>query len=72
MYIHVLMRYVRPRRTWGEQNTEAEAFEQLDYALSKGVNFIDTAELYPVSDAAGCMTGVCCACYNHNGTISIT
>eukprot|EP00201_Polytomella_parva_P011534 CAMPEP_0175073856 /NCGR_PEP_ID=MMETSP0052_2-20121109/20863_1 /TAXON_ID=51329 ORGANISM="Polytomella parva, Strain SAG 63-3" /NCGR_SAMPLE_ID=MMETSP0052_2 /ASSEMBLY_ACC=CAM_ASM_000194 /LENGTH=356 /DNA_ID=CAMNT_0016341849 /DNA_START=54 /DNA_END=1124 /DNA_ORIENTATION=+ len=34
--------------TWGEQNTEEEAWEQLDYALSKGVNFIDTAELYPV------------------------
>ncbi|GFR50541.1 hypothetical protein Agub_g12815 [Astrephomene gubernaculifera] len=34
--------------TWGEQNTEEEAFAQLDYALSAGVNFIDTAELYPV------------------------
>lgn len=34
--------------TWGEQNTEAEAFEQLDYALEQGINFIDTAELYPV------------------------
>ncbi|KAG2494215.1 hypothetical protein HYH03_007571 [Edaphochlamys debaryana] len=34
--------------TWGEQNTEEEAHEQLDYALSVGVNFIDTAELYPV------------------------
>ncbi|GIL76310.1 hypothetical protein Vretimale_5877 [Volvox reticuliferus] len=34
--------------TWGEQNTEEEAFEQLDYALANGVNFIDTAELYPV------------------------
>jgi aryl-alcohol dehydrogenase-like predicted oxidoreductase len=34
--------------TWGEQNTEAEAFEQLDAATSAGVNFIDTAELYPV------------------------
>jgi len=32
--------------TWGEQNTQDEAFEQLDYALDKGVNFIDTAELY--------------------------
>ncbi len=32
--------------TWGEQNTESEAWEQLDYALDKGVNFIDTAELY--------------------------
>jgi len=34
--------------TWGEQNTEAEAHEQLDYALSRGVNFIDVAEMYPV------------------------
>lgn len=34
--------------TFGEQNTEQEAFEQLDYALSRGINFIDTAELYPV------------------------
>lgn len=34
--------------TWGEQNTQAEAFEQLDYALANGVNFIDTAEMYPV------------------------
>ncbi|MEM9478025.1 MAG: NADP(H)-dependent aldo-keto reductase [Verrucomicrobiota bacterium] len=34
--------------TWGEQNTEAEAHEQLDYALDQGVNFIDTAEMYPV------------------------
>lgn len=30
--------------TWGCQNTEEEAFEQLDYALSKGVNFIDTGQ----------------------------
>jgi aryl-alcohol dehydrogenase-like predicted oxidoreductase len=34
--------------TWGEQNTEAEAFEQLDYALEQGVNLIDAAEMYPV------------------------
>ena len=34
--------------TWGEQNTEAEAHEQLDRALAAGVNFIDTAELYPI------------------------
>lgn len=34
--------------TWGEQNTEVEAREQLDFALDHGVNFIDTAELYPV------------------------
>ncbi|HID45198.1 MAG TPA: NADP(H)-dependent aldo-keto reductase [Chromatiaceae bacterium] len=34
--------------TWGEQNTEAEAHEQLDYAFGQGINFIDTAEMYPV------------------------
>ncbi|MFK2818830.1 aldo/keto reductase [Flavobacteriaceae sp. LMIT009] len=34
--------------TWGNQNTEAEGHEQLDYAIDQGVNFIDTAELYPV------------------------
>ena len=34
--------------TWGEQNTEEEAHEQLDYALDQGINFIDTAEMYPV------------------------
>lgn len=33
---------------WGEQNTEEDAYEQLDYAISQGVNFIDTAELYPI------------------------
>ena len=34
--------------TWGEQNTELEAFEQMDFALDLGVNFWDTAELYAV------------------------
>ena len=34
--------------TWGEQNTQEEAFEQMDYALDQGVNFWDTAELYAV------------------------
>lgn len=38
--------------TWGEQNTEAEAFAQLDFALDAGVNFIDAAELYPVPPRA--------------------
>ena len=32
--------------TFGDQNTEAEAHEQLDYALSQGINFIDTADVY--------------------------
>jgi aryl-alcohol dehydrogenase-like predicted oxidoreductase len=34
--------------TWGEQNTEAEGHEQLNYAVEKGINFIDTAEMYSV------------------------
>ena len=34
--------------TWGEQNTQEEGFEQMDYALDQGVNFFDTAELYSV------------------------
>ncbi|MFV0238356.1 MAG: NADP(H)-dependent aldo-keto reductase [Flavobacteriales bacterium] len=34
--------------TWGEQNTEREAHEQLDYAATQGINFIDTAELYAI------------------------
>jgi aryl-alcohol dehydrogenase-like predicted oxidoreductase len=34
--------------TWGEQNTEAEGHEQMDYAFERGVNFLDTAELYPI------------------------
>lgn len=42
--------------TFGEQNTEAEAHEQLDFALSQGINFIDTAEMYPVPPQAGTYT----------------
>ncbi|MBI3728487.1 MAG: aldo/keto reductase [Burkholderiales bacterium] len=38
--------------TFGEQNTEAEAHEQLDYVLERGINFIDTAEMYPVMPRA--------------------
>ena len=34
--------------TWGTQNSEKDAFEQMDYAFEKGVNFFDTAELYSV------------------------
>ncbi|PTQ12743.1 NADP(H)-dependent aldo-keto reductase [Sphingomonas oleivorans] len=35
--------------TWGSQNSEAEAHAQIDYALEQGVNFLDTAEAYPVT-----------------------
>jgi aryl-alcohol dehydrogenase-like predicted oxidoreductase len=34
--------------TWGRQNSEDDAHEQMDYALDQGVNFFDTAELYPI------------------------
>ncbi len=34
--------------TWGEQNTQEEGFEQMDYAVEKGINFFDTAELYAI------------------------
>lgn len=38
--------------TWGVQNTEAEGHAQIDYALDKGVNFIDTAEVYAIPSNA--------------------
>ncbi|HJV83722.1 NADP(H)-dependent aldo-keto reductase [Noviherbaspirillum sp.] len=38
--------------TFGEQNTEADAHSQLDYAIERGINFIDTAEMYPVMPRA--------------------
>ena len=34
--------------TWGEQNSEREGFEQMDFALNQGVNFWDTAEIYSI------------------------
>jgi aryl-alcohol dehydrogenase-like predicted oxidoreductase len=38
--------------TWGQQNNESEAHSQLDYALDRGINFVDTAEMYPVPGRA--------------------
>lgn len=38
--------------TFGNQNSEAEAHSQLDYALERGVNFVDTAEMYPIGGNA--------------------
>jgi aryl-alcohol dehydrogenase-like predicted oxidoreductase len=38
--------------TWGEQNSEAEAHAQMDYAVAQGVNFFDAAEMYPVPPRA--------------------
>ena len=38
--------------TWGEQNTQSEAFEQMNYSLENGVNFWDTAELFAVPPKA--------------------
>jgi len=42
--------------TWGHQNSEAEAHAQLDCALARGANFIDTAEMYPVPPSAATYT----------------
>ncbi len=39
--------------TWGRQNTEAEGHAQMDYALSEGINFLDTAEIYAVPPNPG-------------------
>jgi aryl-alcohol dehydrogenase-like predicted oxidoreductase len=38
--------------TWGQQNTEAEGHAQMDYALDQGINFFDTAEMYPIPPKA--------------------
>jgi len=38
--------------TWGQQNTEAEGFAQMDYALEQGINFFDTAEMYAIPPRA--------------------
>lgn len=38
--------------TWGEQNSEADAHAQLDFAIAHGINFIDAAEMYPVPPKA--------------------
>lgn len=38
--------------TWGLQNTQAEGFEQMDYALERGINFFDTAEMYAIPPSA--------------------
>ena len=38
--------------TWGQQNSESEAHEQLDYAWAQGINFLDTAEMYSVPPRA--------------------
>lgn len=42
--------------TFGDQNTQAEAHAQLDFALEKGINFFDTAEMYPVPPKAETFT----------------
>ncbi len=38
--------------TWGFQNTQAQGFEQMDYALERGINFFDTAEMYVIPPSA--------------------
>ncbi|MEJ2591207.1 MAG: NADP(H)-dependent aldo-keto reductase [Candidatus Thiodiazotropha sp.] len=42
--------------TYGQQNSEREGHEQLDYAVERGINFIDTAEMYPVPPRAETVT----------------
>jgi len=43
--------------TWGTQNSAAEAHAQIEFALDHGVNFIDTAELYPATPMSAATTG---------------
>jgi aryl-alcohol dehydrogenase-like predicted oxidoreductase len=43
--------------TWGSQNSEAEAHAQIEYALDRGVNFLDTAEMYPTTPLSRATTG---------------
>ncbi|MEM0898955.1 MAG: aldo/keto reductase [Pseudomonadota bacterium] len=43
--------------TWGSQNSEIEAFEQMDYSVDQGVNFFDTAEMYPTTPPAHTTAG---------------
>ena len=52
--------------TWGTQNSEKDAFEQMDYAVSQGINFFDTAEIYsvpPTSDSYGKTELMICLLY---------
>ena len=64
--------------TFGEQNSEAEAHEQLDYAVAQGVNFLDTAEMYPVPPNAATygrtetFVGNWLARHKHDGIIVAT
>ena len=44
--------------TWGQQNNVEEACEQMDYAVSRGVNFFDVAEMYPVPPSAETQGGI--------------
>ncbi|MCP4073891.1 MAG: aldo/keto reductase [Hyphomicrobiales bacterium] len=44
--------------TWGSQNSETEAHQQLDYAIGEGINFIDTAEMYPATPCQSETTGL--------------
>ena len=38
--------------TWGEQNNQEDGFKQMDYAVERGVNFFDTAEVYSIPTRA--------------------
>ena len=59
--------------TWGQQNTQEEGFEQMDYALEQGVNFFDTAELYsipPKAETQGSTETIIGNWFNKNGNRS--
>ena len=52
--------------TWGEQNSQEEGFQQMDYAIDQGVNFWDTAELYsipPKEETFGHTVIILCNCF---------
>lgn len=56
--------------TWGEQNTQSEAFTQMDYAIEQGVNFFDVAELYsipPKAETYGSTESIIGNWFKHSG-----
>jgi aryl-alcohol dehydrogenase-like predicted oxidoreductase len=56
--------------TWGKQNSEAEGFEQMDYAVAQGINFFDTAEMYavpPTAETYGKTETIICNWFKNRG-----
>lgn len=50
-------RYCLGTMTWGAQNTQEEAHAQIDHALDRGINFLDTAEMYPTTPPSAATAG---------------